>query len=175
LLGLAELVNDALRRHGVETRLDPSRLRWSPWFSCRDTLQVRIPSKPGLFALGEEVAALPKASEPGEGDSAGVGKRTLALFRISETNDLAIALDRLGLPGHPESKSIANRPCFARYAVIEDPAQRQTAFEILEQGMGASPEARSVGGSVETRAGWIDGRVEPEEAGLAGAIRFLMA
>jgi hypothetical protein len=137
LLGLAELVNDALRRHGVETSLDPSRLCWSPWFSCSDTLQVRIPSKPGLFALGEEVAA----SEAREGDSDSSGRRTLALFRISETNDLAVALDRLGLPGHPESKSIANRACFARYAVIEDPGQRQTAFRFLEQGMGRLTEA----------------------------------
>jgi hypothetical protein len=138
LLGLAELVNATLLRHGVETSLDPNRLRWSPWFSCRDSLQVRIPSKPGLFALGEEVASS-KESETREPDSS--GQRMLALFRIAETDDLAITLDRLGLPGHPESNGIANRPCFARYAVIEDAAQRQIACRMLAQGMAAVTEA----------------------------------
>ena len=44
----------------------------------------------------------------------------LALFQISETDDLGMALGRLFLPGAPEGERLAAGRCFARYAVIED-------------------------------------------------------
>ena len=44
----------------------------------------------------------------------------LALFQISETDDLGMALGRLFLPGSPQRERLAGGRCFARYAVIED-------------------------------------------------------
>src|SRR2546430_17411040 len=112
--GLAHLVSESLVRHGFETVVDPRRLQWSQWFLCRDSFSFLLaPCKPGLFALGEEVVA------PGE-LAAGEGKRLLALFKISETVDLGMALGRLFLPGNPERERLSSGRCFARYVVVED-------------------------------------------------------
>jgi hypothetical protein len=127
--GLARLVNESLARHGVETTLDHRRLRWSNWFHCPDSssvLLVLVPSKPGLFALGEEVLA------PGELPSISA-KRMLALFQISSVEDLGMSLGRLFLPGSPQKERLDTGRCFARYSVIEDSVQRQTAYAALQQ------------------------------------------
>ena len=109
--GLERMVSESFARHGVEPEFDYRRVQWSRWLRCADSLSlVLVSSKPGVFALGEEIVA----------PSAG-GKRMLALFQISETGDLGMALGRLFLPGSPESERLAGGRCFARYAVIEDP------------------------------------------------------
>jgi len=137
MVGLAQLVHESLTRHGVETNLDPRRLQWSKWFRCEDSFSVvRAPSKPGVFALAEEVVA------PGE-SAVGGGRRMLALFQISETDDVGMALGRLFLPGTPERKRFAKARCFARYAVVEDKAQRQAAHAALQQWMSLSVETAS--------------------------------
>ena len=65
----------------------------------------------------------------------------LALFQISETDDLGMALGRLFLPGSPQRERLAAGRCFARYAVIEDATQRHAAYAALQQL--ASPETRT--------------------------------
>ena len=45
----------------------------------------------------------------------------LALFQISEANDLGMALGRLFLSGNPARERLASGRCFARYVVVEDP------------------------------------------------------
>jgi len=95
-----------------------------------------IPGKPGLYALGQEVIA------PGELPVTG-GKRMLALFRISETEDLGMTLGRLFLPGAPERERFAAGNCFVRYAVIEDVAQRTAAHSALQQWLTSSAETVS--------------------------------
>ena len=92
------------------------------------------PCKAGLFALAEEVIA---PGEMGVGD----GKRMLALFQISEANDVGMALGRLFLSGSPARERFASGRCFARYVVIEDPTQRQIALTALERWMASSAEA----------------------------------
>ena len=80
--GLAHLVAQSMVRHGFEPSFDHRRLQWSSWFRCQDSFTlVLAPCKPGLFALGEEIIA------PGE-MGVGEGKRMLALFQISEADDL---------------------------------------------------------------------------------------
>jgi len=134
--GLAHLVNESLIRHGFEPSFDHRRLQWSQWFPCHDSLSVLLaPCKPGLFALGEEVIP------PGE--LAVEGKRMLALFQISEANDLGMALGRLLLPGSPLRERVASGRCFARYVVVEDPAQRRTAYTALQRWMASSAQAAS--------------------------------
>ena len=135
--GLSRLVTESLARNGVETPLDHRRLQWSRWLRCESSFStLLIPSKPGLFALGQEVIA------PGELPVTG-GKRMLALFRISETEDLGMTLGRLFLPGAPDRDRFAAGNCFVRYAVIEDGVQRSAAHSALQQWLTSSAETVS--------------------------------
>ena len=135
--GLTRLVFESLARNGVETPLDHRRLQWSRWLRCESSFStLLIPSKPGLYALGQEVIA------PGELPATG-GKRMLALFRISETEDLGMALGRLFLPGAPDRDRFAAGNCFVRYAVIEDVVQRRAAHSALQQWLASSAETVS--------------------------------
>jgi hypothetical protein len=135
---LTRLVSESLSRHGVETVLDPRRLQWSPWFRCESSSSaLLVPGKPGVFALAEEVAVFSGASEP--------GKRMLALFQISEADDLGMALWRLFVPGNVGSDRLSSGRCFARYTVIEDSAQRAAAHKIFQDWMHQSLE--TVGGA----------------------------
>lgn len=135
--GLTHLVSESLARHGVGTELDHRRLQWSKWFRCESSFSVLLaPSKPGLYALGEEVIA------PGQLSATGA-KRLLALFSIRETDDLGMALGRLFLPGSPEQERLANGECYVRYAVMEDDGQRQAAYAALQRWMASSSEAAS--------------------------------
>lgn len=135
--GLARLVTESLAKHNFEPAFDHRRIAWSRWFRCESNFSVLLaPSQPGIFALGEEVLA------PGELAAAG-GKRMLALFQISETDDLGMALGHLFLPGSPVRERLENGRCFARYAVIEDAAQRHAACAALQQWAGSSSDTAS--------------------------------
>ena len=148
--GLAHLVAESLVRHGFEPSFDHRRLQWSNWFRCQDSFSlVLAPCKPGIFALGEEVATFCAASEPrsrhperSEG-SPSEGKRMLALFQISEADDVGMALGRLFLSGSPVRERFAGGRCFARYVVIEDANQRRTALTALQRWMTSSSETAS--------------------------------
>ena|SRR5713226_1605423 len=144
--GLARLVTESLARHGFETSVDHRRLQWSKWFRCESRFSLLlVPSKSGLFALGEEMIA------PGEVPATG-GKRMLALFQISEADDLGMALGRLFFPGSPLRERFASGRCFALYAVIEDAQQRRAALAAFEQWLASSAEAASgVGGNMPTQ------------------------
>jgi hypothetical protein len=152
---ISQLVDDSLARHGVEPIFDHLRLQWSRWFRCESSFSVLLaPAKPGIFALGEEIISpAPSAMElrtpalsGGEGPSP-VGKRMLALFQISETDDLGMTLGRLFLPGNPLRERLASGRCFARYTVIEDTTQRSTADGIFQRWMQESAEVASGIGS----------------------------
>jgi hypothetical protein len=128
---LERMVSASFARHGVEPAFDYRRVQWSPWFRCTDSFSlVLMSSKPGVFALGEEIVP-PEAG----------GKRMLALFQISETDDLGMALGRLFLPGSPDGKRLAAGQCFARYAVIDDSNQRHAACAALQDWLSSSYEA----------------------------------
>jgi hypothetical protein len=56
---LTRLVTDSLARHGFDRPVDPRRLQWSRWFRCDSPHSLLVvPSKPGVFALAEEVMDL---------------------------------------------------------------------------------------------------------------------
>jgi len=70
---LTRLVADSLARHGLDRPVDPRRLQWSRWFRCDSTHSLLVvPSKPGIFALAEEVMNLGSTNEH-EGTGAGSG------------------------------------------------------------------------------------------------------
>ena len=57
--GLTRLVADSLARHGFDRPVDFRRLQWSRWFHCNSQHSLLyVPSKPGVFALAEEILAL---------------------------------------------------------------------------------------------------------------------
>jgi hypothetical protein len=56
---ITRMVADSLARHGLDRPVDPRRLQWSRWFRCDSTHSLLVvPSKPGIFALAEEVMDL---------------------------------------------------------------------------------------------------------------------
>jgi hypothetical protein len=125
MVGLAQLVDDSLARHGVEANFDPGRVQWSSWFRVSDRLGLlQVPGKAGLFALAEELAA-PDQLETGD------GKRLLGLLQITEAEDLGLALGRLFLYPVQDRQRVSNR-YFARYAVIEDDRQRRSAYAAFQ-------------------------------------------
>jgi hypothetical protein len=146
---ITQLVDSSLVRHGVAANFDHLRLQWSSWFRCESSFSVLLaPAKPGIFALGEEIVPASEtmgalASSPGapvDDQSRLAGRRMLALFQVSEADDLGMALGRLFLPGTPLRDRLTSSKCFARYAVIEDPAQRRIAAEVFQRWMQDSAE-----------------------------------
>jgi len=123
-----------------------SPLNWSRWFRCESSFSVLlVPAKPGIFALGEEmVPALSDAFDAApEGRPNAAGKRMIALFHISDADDLGMALGRLFLPGNPLLAKLNAGRCFVRHAVIEDAAQRSAACAAFRRWMNASAEIAS--------------------------------
>jgi hypothetical protein len=150
---ISQLVSDSLARHGMEPSLDHLRLEWSRWFRCESSFSVLlVPAKPGIFSLGEEMIP-PNTSNDDEGAPHAFGvadghgrvasKRLLALFQISETDDLGMALGRLFLPGNPLRERLTAGRSFVRFTVIEDVAQRSAASAIFQRWMQNSAETAS--------------------------------
>jgi len=130
---LTRIVADSLARHGFAAPVD-RRLEWSRWFRCESSFSLLlVPSEAGVYALAEEVVA------PGELPSTG-GRRMLAVFQASETEDLCVALSRLFAPRNPISCRLSNGRCFVRFALVTDPKQRQEACESLNRWLSASEE-----------------------------------
>jgi hypothetical protein len=141
---IARLVENSLARHGVTGRLDHLRLQWSSWFRFESSLSVLlVPAKPGLFALGEEIVPPADEAQASELRERPARKRMLALFQVSQTDDLGFALGRLFLPGSALQERLTSGRCFARYAVIEDAAERAVAHEIFQRWMQESAETAS--------------------------------
>ena len=62
---LNRLVSESLARHGFDRPVDYRRLQWSRWFRCESHHSLLVvPSKPGVFALAEEVMNLASTSHP---------------------------------------------------------------------------------------------------------------
>lgn len=131
---LTRMVADSLARHGFVAALDHRRLEWSRWFRCESSFSLLlVPSAAGLYALAEEVIA------PGELPSAS-GKRLLAVFQVSETEDLCVALSRLFAPRNPLSARLSSGNCFVRFALIADQHERKSACESLSRWLASSTE-----------------------------------
>jgi hypothetical protein len=134
---LNRLVTESMARHGIEVPIDHRRLQWSKWSRCQSSFDLLlVPSKPGLFALAEELVA------PGE-TAIAAGKRMLGIFQVSETTDLDIALVRLFAPRTSLAARLAEGRVFIRYAVIEDETQRHSAHASMQRWLATSAETAS--------------------------------
>ncbi|PYX84173.1 MAG: hypothetical protein DMG70_07355 [Acidobacteria bacterium] len=128
--GLTRLVEESMARHGFEPPVDHRRLQWSRWFRCETSFNLLlVPSKPGLFALGEEI--ITPDGMPG-------GKRMLAVFEVAEADDLPIAISRLFAPASSLRDLIDNGRVFARYTVIDDETNRHSAHEAFQRWLASS-------------------------------------
>jgi hypothetical protein len=132
--GLTRLVSESLARHGLDRPVDYRRLHWSQWFRCESAHSLLfVPSKPGVFALAEEIVA--------PGDLA--PKRMLAVLQFCEDDDMAFVLDRMLSRQNPMRARLASGRCFVRYVVIEDAAQRRSITGALNQWLIYSGESAS--------------------------------
>jgi hypothetical protein len=160
--GLTRLVSESLARHGFDRPLDYRRLRWSRWFRCESHHSLLfVPSKPGVFALAEEImdfggatarvvtgalpvprsevsGAVPRAeSRKPEADSP---RRMLAVTQFFEDDDMAFVLDRMLSRQNPMSARLASGRYFVRFVVIEDSTQRRSICSALNQWMVSAAE-----------------------------------
>ncbi len=56
---IARLVAESLARQGLDRPIDPRRLQWSRWLRCDSPHSLLVvPSKPGIFAIAEEIMDL---------------------------------------------------------------------------------------------------------------------
>ena len=70
---LTRLVSESLARHGFDRPVDYRRLQWSRWFRCESHHSLLVvPSKPGVFALAEEVVDFGTNHIATAGSTAGV-------------------------------------------------------------------------------------------------------
>lgn len=131
---ITRLVDDSMARHGFDVSLDHRRLLWSRWFRCESSFSLLlVPSAAGIYTLAEEMVA------PGETAATG-GKRILAVFQITETEDLCIALSRNFSPGNPLQARLASGRCFVRFVTVVDPVHRKSACTALNQWLANSAE-----------------------------------
>ena len=140
--GLTRLVAESLARHGFDRPVDYRRLHWSRWFHCESPRSLLcVPSKPGVFALAEEVMEFGKADDgPG---SAAESRRMLAVVQFGEDEDMAFVLDRMFSLQNPMRARLASGRCFVRFVVIEDEAHRRSIAGALNQWMISSGEKAS--------------------------------
>jgi hypothetical protein len=61
------------------------------------------------------------------------GRRMLAVFEVSEADDLALALSRMFAVGSPWREKLAEGKCFVRYAVSPSTADRRAAASALKR------------------------------------------
>lgn len=165
---LTRLVSESLARHGFDRPLDYRRLQWSRWFRCESHHSLLfVPSKPGVFALAEEVMSLGKnregydlsraekgtandAASAAEGSSslkpeAGAPKadsscRMLAVTQFFEADDMAYVLDRMLSRAHSMHSRLESGRYFVRYVEIQDETQRLNICNALNQWIVSSAE-----------------------------------
>lgn len=175
---LTRLVTDSLARHGFDRPLDYRRLRWSRWFRCESHHSLLlVPSKPGVFALAEEIAdfdpgpivtaesigreghdlsrAHSEATSNAASAAGGMGRaederrRMLAVTQFCEADDMAFVLDRLLARQNPMRDALNSGRYFLRFVIIEDASQRRSVCNALNQWI----TDQSVGNAPEDTAG----------------------
>ena len=158
---LTRLVSESLARHGFDRPLDYRRLHWSRWFRCESHRSLlSVPSKPGVFAIAEEVLdlgctttrahaeAIKVASAERESESRKPEARSplpeaprmLAVTKFFEDDDMAFTLDRMLSWQNPMRARLESGRYFIRYVVIEDRAQRRSICSALNQWIASSAE-----------------------------------
>ena len=107
---LERMVSESFARHGVEPAFDYRRVQWSRWFRCADSLSLALmSSKPGVFALGEEIVAPERTANA-----------CWPCSRSPKPMTWGWLLAACSCPAARSASVWRTGRCFARYAVIED-------------------------------------------------------
>jgi hypothetical protein len=142
--GLTRLVSESMARHGFDRPLDYRRLHWSRWFRCESHHSLLfVPSKPGVFALAEEIMDLNLSNGSPEAESRkpeAEPRRMLAVTQFFEDDDMAFVLDRMLSHQNPMRARLISGRYFVRFVVIEDQTQRRTICNALNQWMVTAAE-----------------------------------
>ena len=92
---ITRIVADSLARHGLDRPIDPRRLQWSRWSRCDSPHSLLVvPSKPGIFALAEEIMDL----GPSNND---LGTAALACPEQRRRGSAEVVWDRVSDPVRP--------------------------------------------------------------------------
>ena len=177
---LNRLVSESLARHGFDRPVDYRRLHWSQWVRCESPRSLLfVPSKPGVFAIAEEVMSFAapvdsvmkdshqqdregadfsrpdkQLSNPAASAAEGHGsKRMLAVLQFSEADDMAYVLDRMFSRDNPMRARLASGRCFVRFVAIEDEPHRRSVANSLNQWLLDSAEKASGETSAEKASG----------------------
>jgi hypothetical protein len=165
--GLTRLVTESLARHGFDRPLDYRRLHWSRWFRCDSHHSLLIvPSKPGVFALAEEITHVATSGSPVPPSEASgpvwdrvsdpvrpsaarqalaastpnPSRRMLAVTQFFEDDDMAFVLDRMLSRHNLMCSRLASGRYFVRFVVVEDPTQRRSICAALNQWLASAAE-----------------------------------
>ncbi len=177
---LTRLVSESLARHGFDRPVDYRRLQWSRWFRCESPHSLLfVPSKPGVFALAEEIVDLSThregpdfsradgsqkdaAASAAEGFGTGAvsdsrklqsadSRRMLAVAQFFETDDMAFVLDRMLSRQNPMRARLTSGRYFIRFVVIENESQRRSICSALNQWIvNSSEKATGIGSHFAT-------------------------
>jgi len=179
--GLTRLAAESLARHGFDRPLDYRRLHWSRWFRCESHHSLlSVPSKPGVFALAEEVMELTSSTSHVGADAlvrperseciqphAADPRRMLAVSQFYEADDMAFMLDRMLSYQNPMRARLASGRYFFRFVVIEEAAQRRSISSALNAWMtSAAEKANGIGSHF---ASSLDLTPEQHESGVPHA------
>lgn len=166
---LTRLVSESLARHGFDRPVDYRRLQWSRWFRCESHHSLLVvPSKPGVFALAEEVvdfstnhvattarvatgaSPVPRTLSEAKGSGAvpeaesrdprPPANRMLAVTKFFEDDDMAFVLDRMLSYANPMQARLASGRYFVRFVEIHDQIQRRSICSALNQWIISSAE-----------------------------------
>jgi hypothetical protein len=167
---LTRLVSESLARHGFDRPVDYRRLQWSRWFRCESHHSLLVvPSKPGVFALAEEVldfstnpvatttrvatgtSPVPRTLSEAKGSGAvpeaesqdpkaPATSRMLAVTKFYEDDDMAFVLDRMLSHPNPMQARLASGRYFVRFVEIHDQIQRRSICSALNQWIISSAE-----------------------------------
>ena len=146
--GLTRLVTESLARHGFDRPVDYRRLHWSRWFRCESHHSLLlVPSKPGVFALAEEIMdlgcvgtdALVRPAALSEA-KASAPRRMLAVTQFFDDDDMAFVLDRMLSRHNPMRARLESGRFFVRFVVIEEHSQRRSICSALNQWIASSTE-----------------------------------
>jgi len=143
---ITRIVTESLARHGFDRPLDYRRLHWSRWFRCESHHSLLVvPSKPGVFALAEEIVDFDSAPAEAENrkPEAGVSRRMLAVTQFFADDDMAYVLDRMLSRENPMRSRLASGRYFVRFVEIHDDSQRRSICNALNQWVANSGEKAS--------------------------------
>jgi len=170
--GITRIVSESLARHGFDRPLDYRRLHWSRWFRCESVRSLLVvPSKPGVFALAEEIMDLssttahvemsgttahvatgaspvPRSEASGiipnaAGQTPHAERRMLAVTQFFEDDDMAFVLDRMLSSQNPMRARLVSGRYFVRFVVIDEASQRRSICAALNQWIANSGEKAS--------------------------------